>query len=118
MPLFDKENIKRLLTPHVRGCIGLVGGILASILGVWLPIHQAATHSHTVNLSLKMALIAPLLIVVGSIYAIAPKWAVRVFGTPQDKKKIIWLLHIPLLILGWFLYTTVKAKISTYGYRV
>ena len=66
---------------------------------------------------MKGAILCPLLIVVGAMYAALGEQAKAVFGTREEPSWVAWVIFVPLIIAGVLLYLWLKAKLQENGYQ-
>jgi len=103
---------------RVLGVIVLLGGSTIGWFSVWFPLQKAANHARFVPVSLTLTIFSPLLIGMGIIYSVAPRWAIRVLGKPREQRgTIFYSICIALLAAGLLLYWGVRRKVETYGYE-
>src|SRR5258708_455428 len=94
----------------------VIGGVLAYFC-IYSPMEAAARQAPSVSLSLKGAILCPLMLVMGLIYLPVGEHVVAFFGTRQAPKPAAWVLGILLLVAGGILYWWLRTSLTAAGYQ-
>ena len=85
-------------------------------LCVFDPISKARSGADSVSTSIKGVVIIPYAYVLGPLYLLFPRTAIRLIGLPQDKKKMMYVVSILLGLIGGLLYWLVIRELKAMGY--
>jgi hypothetical protein len=112
-----EDEFKGQLWPARRiGLILLGCGIALSWFSVLEPLKEARNQAESVSTSLKGTLLVPFGLGLGFVYSIFPRFALRVLGLPEERKKTMGAISVLLLVAGGALYWYVQKKLADYGY--
>ena len=100
------------------GILALVGGFVFIYLGIYKPISDAANHEPSISVSMKAAVIAPLVLALGVVYTVFGPLTAGILG-PRNRPSILgWAFYIFFTILGFLVYWWVKSVVNGYGYSL
>jgi hypothetical protein len=99
------------------GLVMLLGGAVLAYLCVYDPLRAAARGDENVSLSLKGAILCPLVLVMGAAYVILGRRATTLFGTRERPSPAMWVVGVVLLLAGLGLYFYLKSVIEAQGYQ-
>ena len=98
------------------GVLALLVSPVFIYLGIYKPISDAAHHESTISMSMKAAIIAPLILALGIVYTVFGPLTAGVLG-PRNRPSIIgWAFYIFFIIVGFLVYWWVKSVVTSYGY--
>jgi drug/metabolite transporter (DMT)-like permease len=66
---------------------------------------------------MKGAILCPLVIVVGAMYAALGERAKAIIGTREDPSWLAWVICIPLVVAGVLLYLWPESELERRGYQ-
>lgn len=100
------------------GIIFLVCGLGGMYLSVISPLMAAMRQEPRISITLKGALVAPLLLGLGVVYTVFGPKATPIFGDLQHRLSGIGLVFSTICVgLGILLYIWLKQTLSEYGYQ-
>src|SRR3954452_3063812 len=102
---------------RMAGLVMLAGGAVIAYFSVYSPLMEAERGEEKVSLSMKGAILCPIAIVVGAIYAALGERAKAVFGTRDDPSWLAWVICISLVIAGVILYLWLRLELERQGYQ-
>jgi hypothetical protein len=95
------------------GCAGVI-----AYFSIYSPLQAAARHSEKVSLSMKGAIMCPVIGVVGVMFLAMGDGAKAIFGTRGQKPSWIgWVIGGVLLVAGVFLYLWLRSELRRQGYQ-
>jgi multisubunit Na+/H+ antiporter MnhB subunit len=98
------------------GILCLIGSLVFIYLGIYQPISDAAHHEPTVSLSMKAAIIAPLVFALGITFTVLGDKTTKYLGPRNQLSKLGWAFFIFFTILGILVYWWVQTIVKSYGY--
>lgn len=112
-PSDDKVGLKARL----GGLAMLVIGLGLSYLCIYQPLEAANRHEDTVSVSLKGAVICPVIVTAGLVFLIGGKAAKDAFGTREHPSGLSYGFAIVMVAIGFGLYFWLKGELESKGYK-
>ncbi len=106
------------LTERGIGVFALVGCGVLSYLSIVSPLLAASRHGESVSLSMKGAVVVPVLLAIGIINVVMGERASQVLGRRQKPSALGWVIYIVAFGVGILLYQWLKSSLRGYGYGV
>jgi hypothetical protein len=106
------------LTERGIGIFALVGCGVLSYLSIISPLVAASRHEESVSLSMKGAVVVPVLLAIGIINVTMGERASRILGRRQKPSALGWVIYIVTFGIGILLYQWLKSRLREYGYGV
>ena len=110
--------MNRQLSERGIGVFALIGCGVLSYLSVIAPLVAASRHEESVTLSLKGAVVAPVLLAIGFINVCMGDRASKILGRRQKPSALGWVIYIVTFSLGILLYQWLKSRLRESGYGV
>ena len=108
----------RQLSERGIGVLALVGCGILTYLSIISPLVAASRQEESVSLSLKGAVVAPVLFAIGLINVFLGDRAVQILGRRQKPSALGWVIYIATFGIGILLYQWLKGRLKEYGYGV
>jgi hypothetical protein len=105
------------LRERLVGLLMLLAGAVLAYLCVYDPLQAASRHEEKVSLSLKGAILCPLVLVMGAAYLVLGRRARAVFGTREHPTTAVWVCCVLLVLAGLGLYLYLRSVIEAQGYQ-
>lgn len=106
----------RQLSERGIGVLALVGCGILTYLSIISPLVAASRHEESVSLSLKGAVVAPVLFAIGLINVVMGDRAAQILGRRQKPSALGWVIYIVTFGIGILLYQWLKIRLREYGY--
>ena len=108
----------RQLSDRGIGVLALVGCGILTYLSILSPLIAASHHQESVTLSLKGAVVTPVLLAIGLINVVMGDRAAAILGRRQKPSALGWVIYIATFGIGVLLYHWLKSRLRAYGYEV
>src|SRR3954466_15210538 len=98
------------------GLLLLAAGAGIAYISLYSPLQEAERGEEKVSLSMKGAILCPLLIVAGAMYAALGERAKVICGTREEPSWLAWVVFIPPIVAGVLLYLWLKSELQRKRY--
>ena len=113
-----KQSVmSRELSDRAIGVFALVGTGVIAYLSIISPLLAASRHEESVGLSLKGAVVTPVIFAIGIINVVMGEKARTIIGRRQAPSPLGWVIYIATFGIGILLYQWLKSKLRDYGYQ-
>jgi hypothetical protein len=112
-----QSMMNRELSDRGLGIFALIGSGVLTYLCVIAPLLAASRHEHSISLSLKGAIVTPVIFTIGIINVIMGEKARQILGRRQMPSGLGWVIYIVAFGLGILLHQWVNIRLREYGYK-
>lgn len=108
--------MNKTLSERGIGVFALVGCGVLSYLSIVAPLLAASRHEESVTLSMKGAIVAPILLAIGVINVTMGDRASQILGKRQRPSALGWVIYGVTFGLGVLVYQWLKSTLRESGY--
>ena len=104
---------------RVLGLVLLACGAVIAYFSVYSPLQVAARHEERVSVSMKGAIMFPVIAVVGVAFTALGERSKSVFGARGEKPSALgWVICGLLIVVGVLVYLWLKSELRRKGYQL